>query len=540
MKTFYDLFKSIAIAIALAVPVTASAADIGAEFTDNGIKYEIITEAEVAVVPNGYDGYPGKITIPASVTYENVQYAVTATNSDKYTSEYMGVFGPSTTKVSFPEGLVSLGYCTFEMAAIEEVTLPSSLTTLAAGTFFNLPKLTSVTIPDKVEVIPNSCFMGCTVLTEITLGKGVKQIGKGSLNGGFSLSVLRVNATTPPVIDEYAFGTTKNDDDENVPLQPSIVTLVVPVGCIAAYREAWSAFDFRAIIEDGQEIPDPGETEFEVNGFKYEKLNDTDVALIACTVDNTNVTVPATVNYENTEDNVTTIGSGFDQVFSKATNVTLSNGITTIETYAFINSPVTSITLPYTLSTIKQGAFRQSKITEITIPSNVTQIPDRCFMGCNALTEITLGSGITDIGINAFMTCNKLSTIHLRSDVPPTLDPTSFDSRKEEVLVYVPIGRKSAYKEAWGEYGFKEILEEGEKPGSSVIINKIAADDITYVVTGDGIQLSRNIDSNAAIYSITGQLLVNSGCTDGFIPARLPAGVYLLRIGDTTLKILVK
>ena len=51
---------------------------------------------------------------------------------------------------------------------------------------------------------------------------------------------------------------------------------------------------------------------------------------------------------------------------------------------------------------------------------------------------------------------------------------------------------------------------------------------------------SANVDEMAAIYTLSGQVLTSGRCIDGFIPARLTAGIYLLRIGDTTLKVLVK
>lgn len=105
----------------------------------------------------------------------------------------------------------------------------------------------------------------------------------------------------------------------------------------------------------------------------------------------------------------------------------------------------------------------------------------------------------------------------------------------------VPKGSKDAYLEAWGDYGFSAIIEEGEtvEPGPSGI-NEIEAGTLTYIVTADGIQLSGGIDGEATVYTLSGQVVANCSCTGGFIPVGLQPGIYLLRIGGTTVKVIAK
>ena len=541
MKNFYDSFKSIAIAMAMIMPVAANAADIGTNFTStDGLKYRIIAEGEVAVVSNGYDGYRGEFNVPASVEYDDATYAVTTLGDGN------DLFGQSTTAVTLSEGLTTINSYAFSMASIKELELPSTLTTIGGTAFFNI-KIETLTIPDKVSAIPANCLYACDALYELTLGSGVKSIGRAAFGNCKALAILNMKTTEPPTLDEVAFGTTINDEGETVTVQPTYVTVVVPEGCLEAYQEAWGERGFMAIVDNEEDIPEinPEEETFTVNDYTYKKLGGNEVAMIACTTAGSNITPSPTTLYEGIAYNITTLGGGTDRVFSQATGVTLPEGLVTIKNKAFNNSTIQTVKLPNSLKTLEEGAFRQSRIRELTIPSMVEEIPARCFMGSSYLSEITFGEGVKTIGDNATVTCNALEVLNFISAEPPTLSETSIPNCAN-IVVYVPVKSKQAYIDAWGDYGFKEILAEGEEPGGDpdpeppVGIDEIEVDALTYVVTADGIQLSANVDEMAAVYSVSGQLLANGICTDGFIPVRLTAGIYLLRIGDTTLKILVK
>lgn len=61
---------------------------------------------------------------------------------------------------------------------IKNVSLPSGLTSIAAGAFSDCMNLASVTIPDRVTSIEDSAFTYCTSLKSITIPGSVKSIGK--------------------------------------------------------------------------------------------------------------------------------------------------------------------------------------------------------------------------------------------------------------------------------------------------------------------------------------------------------------------------
>ena len=62
-----------------------------------------------------------------------------------------------------------------------DVTIPSSVTTIADRAFYNCGGMTSVTIPGTVTGIGNEAFAGCSGLTTITFPSTVTHFGEGVL-----------------------------------------------------------------------------------------------------------------------------------------------------------------------------------------------------------------------------------------------------------------------------------------------------------------------------------------------------------------------
>lgn len=509
------------------------------DFIVDGLKYKVLENKDVALVGNGYN--VSEISVPAKVTYENVDYNVTTIGDGN------AVFNSTNIKkVTLAEGITTIKTRAFSNGN-KEVILPSTLTTLETESFY-LTNLDSLIIPDNVEVIPEKCFSSNVQLKKITFGSKVKSIGSETFLSYYNLAAINIATATPPTLGTQIFGVEYGEG-----YAPMTTVVTVPKGSKAAYEEAWGTqYKFKAIVEEGEgggsvdPEPEP-EAEFSVGGSTYRILegDNNEVALIRSS-DYSEVgdpiTVAATVEYEGITYNVTTVGDGEERVFDRTTGVILSEGFTTIRSNAFNGTNVNMLSMPVTLTTLEDGALRMAQFTSLEFPDKVEAIPANCFRNNTQLTEVIFGFEVKSIGANAAAVCNKLVTIKFKTSTPPTLDETSFANRGE-ITVYVPTGSKETYETAWEAYGFKEFVEfdPGEPdPEPPVGIYEIEVDAITYVVTADGIQLSANVDEMAAIYTLSGQVLTSGRCIDGFIPARLTAGIYLLRIGDTTLKVLVK
>lgn len=538
MKKSY-LLKCAAIAICAvaAIPFAANAA-IGDEFESNGLKFEDIGNNEAALVANDYSG---SITVPATVVNGEATYNVTTIGDDEGTP----VFINGVTAVELPEGLTTLKSHAFSTSTFKEVTLPSTLTTLQSNCFY-LTNITSLDIPDGVTEIPDHCFTGNTQLTEISLGTNVTRIGAFAMDDSWSMTAIKMRAATPPTLGETIFGKNYNEEIANA------TTVTVPSGCKEAYETAWAAYNFKEFIEDGSEEPETPQigTTFETDDgtgrmLKFQIIGETEVAMLGNNYSGA-IMVPASVTYEDQTYAVTTIdGSSGGDVFGyNVTNVELPEGLTTLKSYTFSMAQITELELPSTLTTLEGIVFFQLMgLYSLEIPDGVTEIPAQCFFACTGLNELSLGSGITTINTSSLQGCASLTTLRMKPTTPPNISEDAFGTdgvaSPSRISVYVPSGCKEAYETAWAAFGFKEFIED-----SGVGINNIdngGSQPITYAIVDGGIQLSSNTLNGAArIYTTSGKLMTSADCTNGYIPAQLPHGLYLLNIGNTTIKIIIK
>ena len=102
-----------------------------------------------------------------------------------------------------------------------------------------------------------------------------------------------------------------------------------------------------------------------------------------------NVTVPASVYYNNYTYPVTTIGTSAFEYCSNLQSVTLPNSITVINTDAFYGcTKLGDVNLPEGLTTINLRAFYNCNLDTIVIPSTVTSIGNKAFYN-NPIKSIT-------------------------------------------------------------------------------------------------------------------------------------------------------
>lgn len=121
-------------------------------------------------------------------------------------------------------------------------------------------------------------------------------------------------------------------------------------------------------------------------------------------------------------------------------------------------------------STIKIGnsSFTGCKsISEIEIEPGIERIPEEMFSQCDSITKITLPKGLKYIGSKAFSSSKNINEviIYCNAAIPPTFEDskimastaTKEKTRRANTTVYVPVGSKALYEDAWT--GFKEIIE---------------------------------------------------------------------------------
>lgn len=97
--------------------------------------------------------------------------------------------------------------------------------------------------------------------------------------------------------------------------------------------------------------------------------------------------------------------------------ITLPEGLESIEDYAFDGSALKEITLPKSLKTLGKYAFQNSNLRRLEIPWGVTKIGDSFCANCKNLTEVILPDFLTEIGREAFAGCEKLEKISIPDKV---------------------------------------------------------------------------------------------------------------------------
>ena len=75
------------------------------------------------------------------------------------------------------------------------VDLPSSLTTIGEGAFFNCKSLPYVGAPSSLKTIGDNAFQNCESLSNANLS-GIKTVGKGAFNGCSKLTTANITSVT--------------------------------------------------------------------------------------------------------------------------------------------------------------------------------------------------------------------------------------------------------------------------------------------------------------------------------------------------------
>ncbi len=192
---------------AVAVPITASAAESQESVSATYGDFEYTLEDDYTCTITKYNGHAANVTIPSTIYGNKVTkignssfrennnlMSVTIPNSVKEIDSYAFANCYSLSTVTFSNSLKSIGYSAFAKTNLKKVTIPNSVTEIDEFAFSGCENLSSLTLSNKLESIGGWAFESCTSLTSVTLPNSVTEIGVYAFDSCSSLKTVSIGS----------------------------------------------------------------------------------------------------------------------------------------------------------------------------------------------------------------------------------------------------------------------------------------------------------------------------------------------------------
>ena len=141
--------------------------------------------------------------------------------------------------IVIPDAVTSIGSYAFQNCQrMASVTISNALREIESETFRGCSALTSVTIPNSVTSIAQHAFYGCSGLTEVTIGSAVTSIADSAFSRCNNIAEITSLARVAPTLQPSTISSIS-----------STIPINVPCGSTNSYYSRWSYFS--NFIEDG-------------------------------------------------------------------------------------------------------------------------------------------------------------------------------------------------------------------------------------------------------------------------------------------------
>ena len=355
--------------------------------------FEWQQDEQGGVIITGYTGLGGVVAIPPEIHgMAVVAIGESAFAHEMWFEEEIFRENFNLTSITIPDGVTSIGKNAFRTQSLQSINIPDSVMFIGEGAFAE-NQLTSVTMPRGITSIERESFSD-NDLRSIDIPDTVIFIG-GSAFAHNSLFSLSIPDSVTSIGDSAFFG---NRWLENVSIPPGVTS----IGRGAFYDNQLSNIT----------IPN-GVTVIECSVFFGNRLK-------SFTIPASVVSVVGTAFSGNNEleaiyvdpDNLNFIS--IDGVLYDKSGTTLlrwppgkkpvsiPDGVTAIEDYAFVAMGLTEIIIPGSVTAIGRFAFWGNRLTSLTLPDSLTSIGEEAF-SMNGIPSITIPVSVTYIGRGAFL-----------------------------------------------------------------------------------------------------------------------------------------
>ena len=415
------------------------------------------------IIPNELDGHP--ITAvrgnPFVITDRNRKTigvkncSVSVASNHPYLATINGVlFGTTDFKLIYCPP--RKGFVPYE--------IPKGIRVIGDYAFYRCTGLTLITIPDSVTTIGEKAFMDCADLASITIPDSVSGIGNYALCNCAKLTSVSISNRITRIGDAMFSGCT------------SLTAMTIPAGVTRIGRDAFhdcvgltavhiSSPEAWLSISYGNEFANP----LLYSGHLY--LNNAemnavtipdgittieDYAFAGC-ASMTSVTIPDSINHIGNYAfwGCVSLKAVYINKVESWLNISINNVYASPLLYAghlYLNgSELTSISIPDGMTTIKNFTFAGwASLTSVTIPSSVTSIGKWAFYYCIGLNSVAIPTGVTRIGEYAFYCCTGLSSVAVPVTVK-SIGSHAFDGFDDDKYYPLPDLLFSVVPGSWAE-----------------------------------------------------------------------------------------
>lgn len=531
--------------------------------------FTFLTTLVLTLSAYAYDFQSGDLYY--NITSSTEPYIAEVTSSDLYRdNNYPGLTNALIPSIVSSNGVtynVAIGSFAFEnCSSLTSVTIPANVTSIGERAFNNtpwwnskpdglvyinnilytykgiMPANTSVMIADGTTAISASAFSNCSGLTSIKIPASVTHVENWVFDGCTALTTFICEGN--PIFD---FDDSDGEYLSVLSLTPNLDSVVGPASIFDVPELGWSRLPkkIRYIKVTGGELFNDA---FAVINRSYKTLNTLDLAAAT----NTQLADEAFKDcyaLENLQLPFSLERIGYMSVANckNLKSVHVPASVTDIDDSAFENCrSITSLTFGNQADKSRQRSVSSNSqlqrigswsfynchnLQSLTIPEGVTEIGSAAFYGCTYLQDLTLPGSLQQIGDNCFALCSKLNYINVNATIPPTIESKTFADVNRTIPLYVPAGSLGAYQSDiyWSE--FMNVTEAPTAIKPVTIIEGVYAQNGAIVVDND-------TNLPVAIYDVVGRLVASGlSFTQHFeVPN---AGVYLVKVGEQTMKVLV-
>ena len=322
-------------------------------------------------------------------------------------------------KIVLEEGLTEIPDSTFSESDIVEVVLPSTITKIEDGAFYNCTNLKRINLGDNLNFVGESAFKGCVSLEELYLGHSFQTSYVSSFSGLSGLKKVILNCNNVPGNETMQYSWYLLDTKTANGLEFVIGKDVEVATYFNLFEHHGSVNEFNTVstvtFEDGCKVR-------ELDGTFRGFYNLTSVVLPESVKKVGKSTFEQCQSLESIDlSGVTELDTEnlFTNCYSLK-SVVLPDNLTEIGPYMFSNcKSLVSLTIPQSVTVIGENAFSQCAIETIVLPQNLTEIGTKAFY-ISDLKEIFIPKSVTYIGEAAFVafTFNQL-TVYCEVDSKP-------------------------------------------------------------------------------------------------------------------------